>query len=1603
MDLTGEPIDYKQRYRMERQANLDKQHKILGIRAHKQRKLIVAEQEQQAPDPLSTSSSSSSDTIMNRDPVTMSTSSADSISTDDSSVAAAPKPKRTQSKKLTLAQFGGNKADLAAARRARKTEVKRILRAKQKMQLSETEMAARRAKKNEQRKALRAKQKAKETAQEAAARLAHETEQRRLLRRKIAAEEGPEQRAARRTRGILSRQHFRDACNMAKCLPNNDDFKETNVTVHNLGQMDHACTYCQAIHFKDEKPSDGAFKYCCRKGTVLLDESDVQPKRPFPQYLQDLLQNPEHPEYRKFHADIRSYNSVLSFASMGARLDVDTDPPLVFRVHGQIYHHRSTSPRRSAEKREELYFVDFALASKPTNQRSIAAELDSDIVQRLHTIIREHNVYADDFRLLGEVEHEEQQRAVPAIVNLSFLHDDNDDDDDRYDSPAADEIGTIFFAIDYDCPVDRDYRFYQRNMTREPPLKLTNISKHLDPMCYVLFYPNGEPGWQPKLPNNVCPKAGVKQRTQITLLQWKVAQMAIRAGHFNPILHGGKLFQQWAIDALLLVESNNNAYLQMYHNDRPAPDESSDGKTHRSLREKYHDAIAIVARFGKPDLFITIHFNPNWPEVVDNLFPGQTLNDRPDLIVRVFSIKLKHLFEEITKSCCFGRVQAFVYTVKFEKQALPKAHMFLILDGEHKMNTAEKIDRYICAEIPDETREPQLYRTVFEHMIHGPCGDGTPNADCMQFAECRDEFPKKFNQKTSTDVNGKTVYRRIECAPVRFEDILADNRFVIPYNKSLTLRYNCYINVESCQSDNVLKLMFKSICSGNTMTTMEFRTVAAEEAERRRNIKSRYVSGLEAVWRLLEKPMHVYSHSIYRLDIHLPGEQIDDRYKTQSEGWAADGDDDATSEGNTSNSASTAESRLTTLTAWFELNKIDEKARKYRYAEIPRHYVFDRKLCVWKTRQKFHDKVVARVMAVSPNAGEKFYLRLLLHHVCGGVQSFVDLRTVDGTVEQSFREAAVKLQLLDDDDEWKRCLADASTVCQQPWHVRQMYALICAFNSPGYPTILFDTAKPFLLADYRQKFDESTAERKALQDIEAVLQMHGMKCNDLGLPKTQIFAKEFVVNVADENVQAERLIETLNAEQREIFDEIKPRIGFSGPLEERFFFIDGPSGAGKTYLFKALMCYVRSLKRTAYAFATTEIATSLLAGGRTVESGFKIPNPVTDESESDMSFLSDEAEQLREASLLFVDEASMLSTHALRVIDNLLKSIMIDNRPFGGKLLILTGDFRQCTSSDFGGDVSNVTSLFLKRSPLWHFAAHRILSGNMRSADDDDKFNDWLLRLGEGRLAIDSVDPDLVVIPALMVERKSIVRAIFGRGGGGTAAAATTDEQLAEMATKIILVPKQADVIEPNNEVLSLIAGDERIYASIDTLISDDPNDLIDFQPEFLHEQCPVGMPPHLLRLKVGAVIMLLRSLNRNEGLFNGIRLVVKSLHRDFIEAEIITGAKRGVKCCIPRLVFQTNYDTTLPFQMIRRQFPVMLAFAVTIDKAQGQSFDHVGIYLPESVFSHGQLYSALARGRRQVATKVFVKDRFYQGRLHNNDETVTRNVINEQILSQDY
>lgn len=190
-------------------------------------------------------------------------------------------------------------------------------------------------------------------------------------------------------------------------------------------------------------------------------------------------------------------------------------------------------------------------------------------------------------------------------------------------------------------------------------------------------------------------------------------------------------------------------------------------------------------------------------------------------------------------------------------------------------------------------------------------------------------------------------------------------------------------------------------------------------------------------------------------------------------------------------------------------------------------------------------------------------------------------------------------------------------------------------------------------------------------------------------------------------------------------------------------------------------------------------------------------------------------------------------------------------------------------------------------------------------------------------------------------------------------------------------------------------SGEERIYISCDSI---DPSDLTSannaaLSGDFLNSIKVSGLPNHSLRLKIGCPVMLLRNSNPTEGLMNGKRLQITQLLDHMVEARIITGEKVGKTVYIPRLLI-TPTDKRLPFKMRRRQLPLAVAFAITINKSQGQSLFEVGLFLPRPVFSHGQLYVAISRVTSKKGLKVLIMDK------EEKPQKKTMNVVFKEVFN---
>ncbi|XP_022004019.1 uncharacterized protein LOC110901502 [Helianthus annuus] len=476
--------------------------------------------------------------------------------------------------------------------------------------------------------------------------------------------------------------------------------------------------------------------------------------------------------------------------------------------------------------------------------------------------------------------------------------------------------------------------------------------------------------------------------------------------------------------------NQNKLRVDLYHN---VCDDVTRGDT---------NAEAIGQRIVLPATFTA---NPKWPEIEDmvSLIPGQKSHDRADVVSRVFKLKLTSLIEDIMKKQIFGSCQAAVYTIEFQKRGLPHAHLLLWLEHSAASRTPAGIDDLISAEIPLEIDDPSGYKAVTDYMLHGPCGNDARSAPCTTDGKCMKHFPKPFYRETTIDEDGYPVYRRRD-TKIFFKKgkTKLDNRFVVPYNRYLLLKYESHINVEWCNQSLAIKYLFKYLNKGPDRATMVVQENIGNHGEKRTQqivkvdqIKNyldyRYLSPCEAVWRMLAFPIHYSFPSVMKLTFHTPNQHL--LMLRDSDSLPALLNRDGI--------------RDTMFTQWFALNNRDEAARELTYAEIPTRYVCQEDNKVWKTR--LERTAIGRIVYCNPAAGPKYYLRMLLG-IVRGPRSFEEIKTVDGVVYATFKEACYAYDLLNDDKEWNDALSEAKLWASGS-QLRELFVtmlLFCEVNRP---------------------------------------------------------------------------------------------------------------------------------------------------------------------------------------------------------------------------------------------------------------------------------------------------------------------------------------------------------------------------------------------------------------------------------------------------------------------------------------------------------------------------------------------------------------------------
>jgi len=322
------------------------------------------------------------------------------------------------------------------------------------------------------------------------------------------------------------------------------------------------------------------------------------------------------------------------------------------------------------------------------------------------------------------------------------------------------------------------------------------------------------------------------------------------------------------------------------------------------------------------------------------------------------------------------------------------------------------------------------------------------------------------------------------------------------------------------------------------------------------------------------------------------------------------------------------------------------------------------------------------------------------------------------------------------------------------------------------------------------------------------------------------------------------------------------------------------------------------------------------------------------------------------------------------------------------------------------GTRQEIVNATINSSYIWNYCEVLTLTKNMRllsgasHTDIEERrlFFEWVLAIGDGKVGlINDVDISLHIPPDLLIQSsgnhvQSIVHGIYLN-----LVDSMTD--ISYFQDKAILAPTNSIVDQINDYMLDLMPGEEKTYFSYNSTLTHNENDnVVDdvHTLEFLNTINASGLPHHKIRLKIGVPIMLLRNIDLKLGLCNGTRLIITKMGKFVLEGKVISGSNIGEIFFIPRLSLSPS-DVKIPFKFQRRQFPISISFAMTINKSQGKSLKSVGIYLPSLVFSHGQLYVTISRVTSKQGWKILIVD----GDGQNTD--TTSNVVYHDVFRNVY
>ena len=621
----------------------------------------------------------------------------------------------------------------------------------------------------------------------------------------------------------------------------------------------------------------------------------------------------------------------------------------------------------------------------------------------------------------------------------------------------------------------------------------------------------------------------------------------------------------------------------------------------------------------------------------------------------------------------------------------------------------------------------------------------------------------------------------------------------------------------------------------------------------------------------------------------------------------------------------------------------------------------------------------------------------------------------------TFQDACYRRKLIgyDNDKHWHDTMLE-SRASDSDYRMRKLFVMILMHCHPSSPETLFEEFKESMIKGtaHRQDVDPSSDIAQSMLLVHLHNDMDALGYNpDSGRPiplrPTQEHQDELArtgrVKYALEC--AETTAVSLDESQRALYDSV------FGHLERGtggIYFVNAGGGSGKTYLLNSIIWNCIGMDIEVVATATTGVAATLLHEGTTFHSITKafieIPSAA---SEFNIDISSREATKLRGAKVMIIDEAGAMNKVLLDSLDLTLKAVCSSTKPFGGKIIILGGDFRQLLPVVQRGNQYDVQNACLVKADCWEQVRVHHLKQNHRKclgeAASEENESYWskvdAIGLGSG-FKVDSGQLQADIPPEVLLDCSSkdtelervdsLIDFVYGLGSKvKSGSKCSTNHSPDWFKNRRIITAKNADVDMINERVMSRFDGQVWISKSSDHM---EPGEMQQegniscVSDETLNKQKPRSVPPHELRIQQNMPYMITRNLNMDMGLCNGTVVIPVAYNGNTVTVKIPEGNKKFDASMqeafrsrhitqktlsdrlvdIPRICFIPSSGDA-PFVFRRIQFPLQPAMACTVHKVQGQTLERCGVYLPAPIFSHGQLYVALSRVPSHTGIRVLV------------------------------